>query len=387
MSHGSSLRNRARLAAVVLLMGCASVGHAQVTVERGPAALTVEGYANLTAGIPANESSDDVVDDEDNPRVDAALRGLLRWSNDAGPDIGIRAVIESTPEDELDVAEASLLILGSGGRLEIGERQGLPDVLLGYAPNNFTFTGAEFGPASGLSLDPGGGLPTAFLEAGLAGQIRELSVLGFAATLSDDRSSKVLYVSPKRHGWLAGASYASDATDPRFDELVQAGITHDTYWADNVLHVGGSYSHADANHDSDAAQRNLRSLNVGGTLVLNYDLMLGASVSYDGSSGLSGSPPSSGRASDAWGAVISVNYNRGPWTIGGFAQRSTHEGAPDESGNDALTALEAGLSYRLSTKVRLYGAWYYFAFDDEGGSVEADRHRGNLLIVGLRATL
>lgn len=362
---------------------------AQVNVERGPVTLALEGYANFTTGYADLSNRGDQFKDG-NLRVDAAARALARWSNPAGPDIGIRAVVEASPEDHFDLAEASLLIFGRGGRLEIGDRQGLPDVLLGYAPNNFTFTGAEFGPASGPSLDPGGGLQAAFLNRSLAAQIRELAVLGFAASLSDDRSGKILYVTPKAKGWLGGLSYASNATDPRFTDLLQAGLTHDSYWGENVLHVGGSYSFARADRrltDNGAARRDLHSVNVGATLVLNYDWMLGASVTYDGTSGIARSAVAGTSQSDAWGAVVSLNYNAGPWTAGAFVQRSRRAGDTDHAGSDALTAFEAGLSYRISTKVRLYGAWYAFDFDDEGGTRREDRHHGQLVLLGLRATL
>jgi predicted porin len=135
------------------------------------------------------------------------------------------------------------------------------------------------------------------------------------------------------------------------------------------------------------ARRDLHSLNLGATLVVNYDWMLGASVTYDGTSGLARSTSVRGSHSDAWGAVVSLNYNRGPWTAGAFIQRSTREGDTAVRGNDALTAFEAGLSYRVTTKFRLYGAWYAFDLDDEGGSQSADRHHGQLVLVGLRATL
>lgn len=367
------------------LLGAASTAYAQVNIGRGAIELTVEGYANATTGAADLRADSDDFDDGD-LRVDAAIRALARWQNPSGPDAGVRLVVEGSPEDEVDLAEASLLLFGGAGRVEIGDRQGLPDVLTGYAPNNFTFTGAEFGPASGPSLDPAGGLQTAFLDDALAAQIRELSVLGFAASLSDDRSAKALYVSPKWRGLLAGFSYASNATDARFADLVQAGLTHDRYWKDNVLHVGGSYSFARAERES-AGQRDLHSLNLGATLVLNYDWMLGASITYDGSSGVSRTGTPSASTDEAWGSVVSINYNRGPWTAGAFAQWSTREGDAGRAGDDRLRALEAGASYRLSTKLRFYGGWYYFDFDDEGGELAADRHGGSVALVGLRATL
>lgn len=353
-----------------------------MNVVRGPLSLSTEGYVNATTAFSGEHSFSGSVNDG-NLRVDAALRVLGRWANPTGPDIGVRAVVERSPEDHFDLAEASLLIFGRAGRLEAGDRQGLPDVLLGYAPNNFTFTGAEFGPASGPSLDPGGGLQAAFVGSAWAPVLRELSVLGFAASLSDDRSGKILYVSPKARGWLAGLSYASNATDPRYRDLVQAGLTHDTYWGENVFHVGGSYSFARAAD----ARRDLHSLNVGATLTLNYDWMLGASLTYDGTSGLARPTLAGESQSDAWGGVISVNYNWGPWTAGAFAQRASREGDPDRLGNNTLTAFEAGLSYRLSTRFRLYGAWYAFDLGREGGTQGTDRRHGQLVFLGARATL
>jgi hypothetical protein len=51
-------------------------------------------------------------------------------------------------------------------------------VLTGYAPNNFQFTSAEVGPASGPSLDPGGGLQTASWRDSLAERIEPLAAVG-----------------------------------------------------------------------------------------------------------------------------------------------------------------------------------------------------------------
>jgi len=361
-----------------------SVANAQVSIGESPVELVVEGYANVTTGFAADETANTTVDDG-HTRLDAALRALLRWSNDHGPDVGLRAVVEYSPELELEFAEASVLVFGGHGRLEIGDRQGLPDVLLGYAPNNFTFTGAEFGPASGPSLDPGGGLQAAFLGSAVSAQLRELAGLGFAATLSDDRSTKALYVAPKARGWLAGVSYSPEADDSRFGELAQAGLTHDTYWGENVLHVGGSYSFARANVRA-TGLRDLHSVNVGATYVWDYDWMLGASITYDGSSATLAPGANESSISDAWGTVISLNYNAGPWTAGAYLQRATREGDSEFRGNDTLTAAEAGLSYRLSTRIRLYGAWYYFRLEDEGDSGLRSEH-GNLVLLGVRATL
>ena len=103
----------------------------------------------------------------DDARIDGGVRVLGRLLVDEWPDIGVRLAAEGN-EEQARLVEASVLLFGGNGRLEIGDRMGLPDVLTGYAPNNFQFTSAEFGPASGPSLDPAGRLQTSFLPAALA---------------------------------------------------------------------------------------------------------------------------------------------------------------------------------------------------------------------------
>lgn len=107
------------------------------------------------------------------------------------------------------VSEASALLFGSAGRLEIGKRMGLPDILTGYAPNSFTFTVAESGPPTGRSLDPGGGLQTQFLRRGLPTRLEPIASQGVTASQFNDESTKILYVLPKHNGWLGGVSFAT----------------------------------------------------------------------------------------------------------------------------------------------------------------------------------
>jgi hypothetical protein len=358
---------------------------AQQVLQSDRFTLTTEGYANITSGI-GDGFVVGAAGGEDDVRADLALRLLGQIKNDDGPDVGLRLVLESSPEDRLNLAEASVLLFGSHGRLEIGDRQGLPDVLTGYAPNNFSFTGAEFGPASGPSLDPGGGLQHAFLPAALAAQLNELSVLGASASLANDRSAKAVYVSPKSHGFLGGISYAVDADDPRFGSLAQAGLVREKYWGSNILRLGGSGSFAKGTDRGSMRVRDLRSLNVGTTLILDDDLMLGISATWNGSSGTIADPKGS-RPSDAYGVTTSLNYNRGRWTCGGYLQWATSEGDVQVPGDDRLTAMELGASYRLSTKLRLYAAWYRFEFSDESDRGPWGRVDGNQLLFGLRAAL
>ena len=82
-----------------------------------------------------------------------------------------------------------------------------------------------------------------------------------------------------------------------------------------------------------------------------------------------------------------MNYNSGRWTFGGYLQWATTEGDVDLPGNDRLTAMEVGASYRLSTKFRLYAAWYRFEFSDEGERGEWGRVDENQILFGLRAAL
>jgi hypothetical protein len=378
------LANTIGLIAGLAIIAAAQPALAQFATASDRFSLTVEGYANLTTELVDDSSRSDRLDIED-VRTDLAIRALGQFKLENGPDLGLRLVAESSPEDRFVLAEASILLSGSRGRLELGERQGLPDVLTGYAPNNFAFTGAEFGPASGPSLDPGGGLQHAFLTQTLAAELNELSALGAFASLAGDRSAKIVYVSPKRRGLLGGLSYSPDANDPRFGALAQGGLVHERFWESHILRLGGSITYAHPRGVDAVARRDLRSLNLGATLILDYDLMLGLSATWNGSSGTEKLAGSS--SSDAYGLTASINYNRGPWTVGGYLQRVSAEGEVRRAGDDRLTAAEAGVSYRFSKKVRVYGAWYHYGFDDEGGLSTTGRLSGNSALIGVRATL
>lgn len=348
---------------------------AQVVFAQPGFVTTVEAYANVTAGDVrhAGGGEDPATDDL---RLDAALRLLTQTRNADGSDWGARLVVERSPEHELELAEASLLFFGQRGRLEIGDRQGLPDVLTGYAPNNFTFTSAEFGPASGPSLDPGAGLPLSFIGRDLAGQIAALAGLGATAALSDDRSTKLLYVSPKSRGYLVGLSVAPDADDERFETLVQAGVTREWYWSQHVLRLGGSCSRAEGRRGQD----DLDSLHAGVTATLSDALSLGIAATWNGASGL---PDRAAHDSTAAGMTVSVNYNTGPWTLGGYAQHARAEGDTDARGTDVLDVIEVGASWRYNTRLRIFASVYAWRFSDEG----APRDDGQVWLLGLRATL
>lgn len=380
-STSSSTRSGAPLA-VLWLVGLSVIlsppARSQVVLESDQAQLTVEGFANFT-GAHVDAASD--LQTLNDSRIDSGLRVLGRTSLGRGPTLGVRLSVEGSDAD-LRLTEASVLLFDGHGRIEIGERMGLPDVLTGYAPNNFQFTSAEFGPASGPSLDPAGGLQTGFLPGILAEQIGSLASLGSTAALFADRSAKILYVSPKTHGWLLGASYARDADDAAINQLFQAGLTHESYRQQDTLRWGATYAHGRADVAPISA-RDLNSLGAGVSLTLHEEWMVGFAASYDGTSRLPEIADGS-FASPAWGVTASVNFNTGPWTIGGYCQYATEEGDTTLAPNDRLVAVEIGASYRFTTRLRLYGAWYRFDFDDDQRSASTV---GNILMLGVRATL
>src|SRR5438132_897312 len=59
---------------------------------------------------------------------------------------------------------------------------------------------------------------------------------------------------------IAVGQFAPDATDPRFKQLVQAGLVHERYWEQNVLRWGGSHGPTTG---PDGPVRDLHSLNLG----------------------------------------------------------------------------------------------------------------------------
>lgn len=363
--------------------------HAQVRFEHELHNLTLDGYANVTGARNTSE------DNTPNPkqyaaRIDAGLRALGLWKTEAGLKLGARVELLSSKENELEVGERSILVIGDWDRFELGKRQGLPDVLSGYAPNGYTFTSAEFGLSSGRTLDPGGNLPTSFLSPSLAAQIDGVSSLGFAATFFGDRSGKIIYVSPKKSGWEAGISFSPRAEElgGRFKRLLQTGLVHESYFGESVFRIGGSYTHAEGQGDvtSGSAFDDLNSFSGGATLVLNNELYLGASLTYDGDSGLQGVAGPSFK-SDAFGYALSVNYNTGPWTIGAYYHQAKAEGDVTRAGRDHLNAWQVGGSYRLTTKIRFFGACYNYRFRNEGGETNTDRFNGSVLMIGTRVTL
>ena len=382
---------RRRFVTALVLALAASAAEAQIMIGRGPYGLTVEGFANVTAGRDAGSDAPYSANGWD-VRLDGAFRlvGLVNAGD--GFAFGPRVIVQSAPQDTLGVGERSLLFQGKKwGRFELGYRQGLPDVLIGYAPNSFTFAGAEYGPATGPGLDPDGRLPTAFLDPALGSQIDAMSYLGFASALYLDPSAKLIYVSPRKKGWLAGVGFAPNVEDRSgpYRQLVQTGLVYEGYTEHDVFRVGATYTFAAGQHTSvgRTGSDDLSSVSLGATVVLHEKLILGVSGSYNGRSGLDVPSNAARPLSTAYGYSASVNYNTGPWTFGGYFQSARAEGDVALPGQDQLRVLQLGGSYRFERRLRLYGAGYRYRFIDEDGRGAAIRPQGAVLVFGVRATL
>src|SRR5204863_9861207 len=96
-------------------------------------------------------------------------------------------------------------------------------------------------------------------------------------------------------------------------------------------------------------------------------------------------PGNSGPA--ALGATGSLNYNTGPWTVGGYYQYARAQVAGSRTGNDRLSAFEVGASYRFTTRLRLYGAWFLYELANDGVDSNSVAGGGGVFTLGVRATL
>lgn len=373
---------------VVLWAAMGDYVFAQVILEQAPRTLTLEGYANVgAAGSFAEDGAHS--GSHSNARIDAGIRALALYRFEENA-VGVRGELVASPEEDIEAGERSALAFGPWGRLEFGKRRGLPTTLYGYAPNSFAFTSSDFSVATGRSLDPGGTLATSFLSLSLEARINAVSSLGAIATLLDDASTKIAYISPKARGWQGGLAYASnvDGAPARFRDLLQGGLVYERYTERNAYRAGGSFSVAqgDALAPGQGKFENLRSISLGVGATLVDEWTLGIGITYDGDSGVLLVPDTVARAS-AWGLTASVNYNAGAWTVGGYLQQAQAESDTARPGADRLRVLQTGLSYRFNTKVRLFSALYLYHFDDEGGAVSEDRYRGAVLLGGVRLTL
>ncbi len=361
---------------LIFLPATASAG---ILVKHPDFSVVADAYLNLTTGNAADHTDTVAAD------ADIHLLGLHETAD--GHKYGGRITFESTSagndNDTPEVGEASLLAQTDWGRIEIGKRQGLPDVLTGFAPNNYTFTFAEYGPATGRNLNPAGGLQTSFINPEDAAAINRLSSLGFVASLAGNRSEKLIYAAPRSSSGInTGISFAPDISDdnPGFKQLLQTGLTYDYYWDEHQLHLGGSFTYANADNLSTSQQRDdLRSANLGVSATFNSKLAIGISTTFNGTSG----QLSNSIQEDTHGWIISLNYNKGPWTYGGFYQQAYGQGDVQQAGRNRLEAYQAGVSYRFNIRTRLYTAYYHYDLSTDNQS-SSD---GDVVLFGIRIIL
>jgi hypothetical protein len=320
------------------------------------------------------------------------------------------------------IPEVSAFVIGEYGRFEIGERAAFPQSLVGFTPSEIAFTAAEFGPESGARLDPDGQLPPTFLQSGLTGRIDALTYLGYSERFYDVRSPKLIYISPRIHGFYAALSYCPRTIRPEgfqithaatpsgtagdtfadpanlsaFNNLVQAAIVYNRRTENIDLSTGTTFSYASPGGDTPTylGRRNAISINTGIQTIFEDTWVLGASANYDGFSGTRpGLPPALRR--DPFGVVGSINYVGGSWVLGGYYQYATAPSTTTVPARDQIQIVEVGLSYLLDqnhdllgkgfyTDLKAYACAYYYDFETNSTRSRSNDANGAVFLSGLR---
>lgn len=390
--------------------------------------LKISGFANATVGSVPQESQ---VPQHSRiaflPQVGVQLTPQIK---DEGVVYAARLtfdafanVAESHPSWTASVSEASAFVISRFGRFEIGERAGFPQTLLGYAPAEIAFTPADFGPESGVRLTPNGRLPTMFLRGDLADRIDALTYLGYAARFYENPSPKLIYVSPRFHGFYWASSFtprterpaglaigrssrrdadrrmplASPGSLGKLNNLTQAAFVYErrSPWLDLV--VGTTFSRATAAEKPAPGTKRFEpySIAAGVTAIVEDTWTVGAAATYDGfSRNRGGGRPGFGAA--PFGAVGSLEYVDGPWVVGGYYQYAaavTGDAAPQQ---DRVHVGELGVSYLVDsghddlgagyyTDLKLYGGVYVYDFVSHAAGGGRDHEaNGLVLFAGLR---
>lgn len=335
----------------------------------GPFQLKLSGFANTAIGAtPLGVASASEAEIEASPQYKLNRRVTLA----ARVVVNAGAFANSVDDRaRLSLPEISAFAIGPWGRIEVGRRAGFPQSLIGFTPSEIAFTVAEYGPESGARLDPDGRLVTALLPEALRGPIDRLTYLGYAARLYDDRSAKIIYLSPRFKGGFYGAvSYtprtenaddfrlagASQTTGTRFRDIVQAALVWNRRSETLDLSVGGTVSHATAvaSPVSNSIPRKVTSLSGGVSATIRDRWALGLSGTWDGLS----SP-----VRGAYGVVASVNYVAGPWIAGGYVQHAevprlaTPLTGPERT--EAVDLAQLGVSYFADQDHDLLGVGFY----------------------------
>jgi hypothetical protein len=390
--------------------------------------LKISGYVNLTAGGmlrgtgSATGSSVGVVPEgeiEITPQYHLADGTILatRAALNTNADVA-----QSFQSGDFQIPEVSAFAIGTFGRFEVGERAAFPQSLVGFTPSEIAFTATEFGPESGLRLDPDGRLPSTFVQSALASRINALTYLGYSERFYDVRSPKLIYISPRINGFYTAVSYCPRTVRPEgfqishtatpsgmendpfadaanlsaFDSLVQAAVVYNRRTEDLDLTVGATFSHASPGADTTTylAHKDVISINSGFTIIFEDTWVFGGSANYDGFSGTRPGLPSALRR-DPFGIIGSFNYVDGPWVLGGYYQYATAPSTATAPARDQIQIVEVGLSYLLDqnhdllgkgyyTDLKAYAAAYCYDFETDSNGSRSGHATGNVLVGGLR---
>jgi hypothetical protein len=314
------------------------------------------------------------------------------------------------------VGELSVFVIGPFGRIEIGERAGFPQTLLGYAPAEIAFANSEYGPESGARLSPNGRLATAFLPPALASRVDAIGYLGYAARYYESAAPKVIYVSPRKRGFYAALSYAprsvkrdglvvrstgsrdenapvaqpADAPND-FRDLVQMALVWQRRSESLDLTIGTTFSHAQEElAGTPNRRRQSASISTGVTAIVRDTWELGLSGTYDG---LAERLPVSQSKADPFGIVASLNWLGGSWFAGGYYQYAASPGPSGATQRDRLHIAQLGAAYLLPsehdwlgagayTDLKLYASAAVHRFAD--GTPVGDSRDDVVLLVGAR---
>jgi hypothetical protein len=321
----------------------------------------------------------------------------------------------------LTVPELSFFIIGDFGRIEVGDRAGFPQSLIGFTPSEIAFTSAEFGPDSGVRLDPNGRLPTTFLPHALADRINGLTYLGYAERFYDDRSFKLIYLTPRSvSGFYGAVSYTpttdissgfdlaggtrtpasgfEDAGSPGvFRNIVQAAVVWNHRTDTTDLSTGLTYSYArgtSGSHQNPTVPES-ESLSWGISATFHDAWTFGLSGTYDGFSTQRTNSSANPSSVTPYGVVASVNYVNGPWTFGGYYQHATADSLTPRATRDTVDIAELGLSRLIDknhnllgmgnyTDAKLFASVYYYRFRGAQASNVQTNQNGVVFLVGGR---
>ena len=398
---------------------------AQTSVQPGTFGVKVSGFENLVGGGASTGSGGGA-----GGSTESEIDVTPQYKTSSGTVFAARGVLNLLADSNaggssstwgLTAPELSLFAIGDFGRIEVGDRAGFPQSLIGFTPSEIAFTSAEFGPDSGVRLDPNGRLPTTFLPHALADRINNLTYLGYAARFYDDRSLKLIYLTPRSvSGFYGAVSYtpstdissgfdlAGDTRTPTsgfedtvspgvFRNIVQAAVVwnHRTEAVDLSTGLTYSYARGTAGSVNTPTVPESDSLS-GGISVTVYDAWtFGLSGTYDGFSTQHTHSSADPSPVSPYGVVASVNYVTGAWTFGGYYQHATADSLTPQSRRDTVDIAELGLSYLIDknhdllgkdyyTDVKLFASVYYYRFRGAQSSNPRAEQNGTVFLVGGR---